>query len=82
MGVIIGKTVIVVETKFSLRCYLEMEDAHTCLLELSEDKDASFFAVFDGHGGHDVAKVSSRTLHKKIINNNSYRECSILHVTV
>lgn len=51
-----------------------MEDAHTCLLELSEDKDASFFAVFDGHGGHDVAKAASINLHKTIVNNKSYRE--------
>ena len=51
-----------------------MEDAHTCLLELSEDKSASFFAVFDGHGGHDVANVASCTLHKTIVNNKSYRE--------
>lgn len=51
-----------------------MEDAHTCLLQLSEDKQASFFAVFDGHGGHDVAKVASQGLHKAITNNKSYRE--------
>lgn len=28
-----------------------MEDAHTHLLSLPGDKDASFFGVFDGHGG-------------------------------
>lgn len=28
-----------------------MEDAHTHILALSEDKDAAFFAVYDGHGG-------------------------------
>ena len=28
-----------------------MEDKHTVLLSLKEDKDAAFFAVFDGHGG-------------------------------
>ena len=53
---------------------LEMEDAHTCLLELSEDKEASFFAVFDGHGGHDVARVASQALHKAIVSNKSYRK--------
>ena len=31
--------------------YADMEDAHTTLLSLKEDKDAAFFAVFDGHGG-------------------------------
>ncbi len=28
-----------------------MEDAHVHLLSLPEDKDACFFAVYDGHGG-------------------------------
>ena len=30
---------------------LDMEDQHTLILSLKEDKDAAFFAVFDGHGG-------------------------------
>lgn len=34
-----------------------MEDAHTHLLSLPGDKDASFFGVFDGHGGKIVVKV-------------------------
>jgi protein phosphatase 2C family protein 2/3 len=29
---------------------ITMEDAHTTLVRL-QDKDAAFFAVFDGHGG-------------------------------
>ena len=28
-----------------------MEDAHTQLLSLPGDKDAYYFAVYDGHGG-------------------------------
>ncbi len=28
-----------------------MEDAHTVLLSLENDKNASFFGVYDGHGG-------------------------------
>jgi protein phosphatase 2C family protein 2/3 len=30
-----------------------MEDAHTAILDLDEDKDEknTFFAVYDGHGG-------------------------------
>jgi serine/threonine protein phosphatase PrpC len=28
-----------------------MEDAHTHILEMENDKSASFFAVYDGHGG-------------------------------
>ena len=31
--------------------YLGMEDAHCVILSLEEDKDASYFGVFDGHGG-------------------------------
>ena len=31
-----------------------MEDAHTHLLTLPGDKDASFFGVFDGHGGKSI----------------------------
>ena len=28
-----------------------MEDAHTMQLHIDDDKEAAFFAVFDGHGG-------------------------------
>jgi protein phosphatase 2C family protein 2/3 len=28
-----------------------MEDAHTHLLTLPDDKNCAFFAVYDGHGG-------------------------------
>ncbi|XP_014681930.1 PREDICTED: probable protein phosphatase 2C T23F11.1 [Priapulus caudatus] len=31
---------------------MNMEDAHTHILALSEDKEAAFFAVYDGHGGN------------------------------
>jgi len=51
-----------------------MEDAHTCLLELTEDKNAAYFAVFDGHGGHDVARVASHGLHKMIVSDKAYSE--------
>ncbi len=29
-----------------------MEDAHTQLLSLNNDKNSAFFAVYDGHGGN------------------------------
>lgn len=29
----------------------DMEDAHTEILSLKEDKLAAFFGVYDGHGG-------------------------------
>lgn len=31
-----------------------MEDAHTHLLAVPDDKEACFFAVYDGHGGKPV----------------------------
>ena len=36
---------------YILRDFSDMEDAHVHLLAMDEDEDASFFAVYDGHGG-------------------------------
>lgn len=53
-----------------------MEDAHTTLLSVNEDdptdleqkdKKMAFFAVFDGHGGANVARYCGEHLHHKII---------------
>ncbi|CEP16451.1 hypothetical protein [Parasitella parasitica] len=44
---------------------LTMEDAHTALLKLG-DTGASFFAVFDGHGGSTIAQYTGQELHKKV----------------
>lgn len=52
-----------------------MEDAHTHLLSLAEDKEACFFAVYDGHGGAKVAEYAGINLHKKIVSHSSYSEC-------
>uniref|UniRef100_A0A183CER1 protein-serine/threonine phosphatase n=1 Tax=Globodera pallida TaxID=36090 RepID=A0A183CER1_GLOPA len=38
---------------------ISMEDAHTQLLELSEDPTAAFFAVFDGHGETLIAQSNA-----------------------
>ena len=35
----------------TLTYYKDMEDALTAILAMEEDKTASFFAVYDGHGG-------------------------------
>ncbi|UYV62572.1 hypothetical protein LAZ67_2001127 [Cordylochernes scorpioides] len=51
-----------------------MEDAHTHLLSLTEDKDAAFFAVYDGHGGDKVAQYAGNHVHKKIVTHPSYNE--------
>ncbi|KAF8940458.1 Protein phosphatase 2C 2 [Dissophora ornata] len=43
-----------------------MEDAHTTLLDAEDARGAAFFAVYDGHGGANVAKYSGDGLHRKI----------------
>ena len=49
-----------------------MEDAHTNLLSLNNDKNSAFFAVYDGHGGPKVAEYAGNHLHHKICNHPSY----------
>eukprot|EP00794_Sanderia_malayensis_P007484 gene7484-8314_t len=53
---------------------INMEDKHSHFLSLKEDKDASFFAVFDGHGGAKVAHYCGDYLHKKILSQEAYNE--------
>jgi protein phosphatase 2C family protein 2/3 len=43
-----------------------MEDAHTHILALPEDKACAFLAVYDGHGGAKVALHSCKYLHTRI----------------
>jgi len=53
-----------------------MEDTNVCSLKLDEEKDDpnSFFAVYDGHSGDAVAKFACQNVHKRLINEESYRE--------
>jgi len=53
---------------------ITMEDAHTHILTLADDKKASFFAVYDGHGGSKVATHVSRNLHRIILRRPEYKE--------
>ncbi|KAG8191961.1 hypothetical protein JTE90_002235 [Oedothorax gibbosus] len=57
---------------------INMEDAHTHLLSLAEDKEAMFFAVYDGHGGAKVAEYAGINLHKKIVSHSSYKKGDIV----
>lgn len=45
----------------------EMEDAHTCIGNIAEFPDCSFFGVFDGHGGVGAANYVSTNLLPKIV---------------
>lgn len=49
-----------------------MEDAHTILLQMPDDQNAAFFAVFDGHGGAKVANYAAENLYKGICSNQLY----------
>ncbi len=50
-----------------------MEDSHTHILSLPDDPDAAFFAVYDGHGGSNVAEYAGKHLHKYIVKQPSYK---------
>ncbi|KAJ3011355.1 UNVERIFIED_CONTAM: Protein phosphatase 2C 2 [Siphonaria sp. JEL0065] len=59
---------------------ITMEDAHSTILNLLALDDPtktsprhSFFAVYDGHGGSAVAKYSGNHLHKKILQEPSFK---------
>ncbi|KAI2802165.1 hypothetical protein BLOT_010358 [Blomia tropicalis] len=53
---------------------ISMEDAHTILLSMPNDPSASFFAVFDGHGGAKVANYAAENLYKCVNTNPLYVE--------
>ncbi|KAG0067514.1 Protein phosphatase 2C 2 [Podila epicladia] len=51
---------------------ITMEDAHTTLLEVEGAEGTAFFAVYDGHGGSNVAKYSGEGLHKRIVADSAF----------
>lgn len=54
-----------------------MEDAHSHLLSLPDDKDTCFFGVFDGHGGVKVAQYAGSNLHKQICSQTAYKKGNV-----
>ncbi|KAG6890815.1 hypothetical protein C0995_003248 [Termitomyces sp. Mi166 len=53
-----------------------MEDAHVAVLDLDEGKEISntFFAVYDGHGGSTVAKYAGANVHKRLVEEETYKQ--------
>ncbi|KAK3816155.1 MAG: phosphatase 2C-like domain-containing protein [Benniella sp.] len=51
---------------------ITMEDAHTTLLDVEDAEGTAFFAVYDGHGGPNVAKYSGEGLHKRIVGDKAF----------
>lgn len=49
---------------------ITMEDSH--LLSGDFDKDTSLFAIFDGHGGDEVAKFCSNHFGEELKKNKNY----------
>lgn len=55
-----------------------MEDSHVYILNMPEDPETSYFAVFDGHGGSQISRFASQYLHKYIMNRAEYKEGKIV----
>uniref|UniRef100_A0A0N5BPC4 protein-serine/threonine phosphatase n=1 Tax=Strongyloides papillosus TaxID=174720 RepID=A0A0N5BPC4_STREA len=56
---------------------LDMEDAHTHILSLPDDKETAFFGVYDGHGGPNVSQFAGLNLHKRIVQNEKFKSGNI-----
>lgn len=48
-----------------------LQDAHNCILDF--DDDVSFFAVYDGHGGSEVAVYTSQELPTFLKTTDKYK---------
>lgn len=48
-----------------------LQDAHNCILDF--DENTSLFAVYDGHGGHEVAQYCSQNLPQYIKDTAAYK---------
>ena len=54
---------------------IDMEDSHTVEIDYLEDSKSCFLAVFDGHGGSNVAKYSAANLYRFFPCEEGYKAC-------
>ena len=59
---------------------LSFQDAHNTLLDF--DTATTFFAVYDGHGGHEVAEYTALHFPQHILNNEAYKQGNFEKVLV
>ncbi|OCH91844.1 PP2C-domain-containing protein [Obba rivulosa] len=54
---------------------ITMEDSHAALLNLEDGNGGAhtFFAVYDGHGGNMVAKFAGEHVHKRLVEDEAYK---------
>uniref|UniRef100_A0A0E0GIN3 protein-serine/threonine phosphatase n=1 Tax=Oryza nivara TaxID=4536 RepID=A0A0E0GIN3_ORYNI len=50
----------------------KMEDAHAAILSLDDTTSTSFFGVYDGHGGAEVASYCAKQFHIELCNHEDY----------
>ncbi|XP_013382607.1 protein phosphatase 1G [Lingula anatina] len=53
---------------------ISQEDSHNCCLDFDPESQTSLFAVYDGHGGAEVAQYCSLHLPEHIKNTVAYKE--------
>uniref|UniRef100_J3LEG6 protein-serine/threonine phosphatase n=1 Tax=Oryza brachyantha TaxID=4533 RepID=J3LEG6_ORYBR len=53
-------------------CTAKMEDAHAAFLNLDDTTSTSFFGVYDGHGGPEVASYCAKQFHNELRNHEDY----------
>ena len=51
---------------------MNMEDSHICQINL--EKDIDLFAVFDGHGGHEVADFCAKYFSSCLKENENFKK--------
>lgn len=55
--------------------FLYFQDAHNAILDF--DENTAFFAVYDGHGGQEVAQYCSQKLPQFIKDTEAYKKGDI-----